>query len=70
MTLGKIDEGEVCDCGTVRNCDEMDPCCIPRGRNRECQVNHAVGFECHPSQGLCCSNNCLIRDLSDYDLVN
>ncbi|XP_050300054.1 disintegrin and metalloproteinase domain-containing protein 10-like isoform X1 [Anthonomus grandis grandis] len=56
---GLIEEGEDCDCGTTRDCLYKDPCCTPR-RTREhpCKINRKMGFQCHPSQGECCTKDC------------
>lgn len=67
--IGIIEEGEICDCGTVKNCAEFDDCCIPRGRSGECHVSYANAHECHPSEGFCCSDKCHISDLSEYNMV-
>ncbi|KAH1000055.1 disintegrin and metalloproteinase domain-containing protein 10-like [Dendroctonus ponderosae] len=56
---GIVEQGEDCDCGLTRDCLKMDPCCVPR-RTKEypCQINKKRGFQCHPSQGECCTNSC------------
>ncbi|KAJ8925769.1 hypothetical protein NQ315_009617 [Exocentrus adspersus] len=63
-----IDENEICDCGTVQNCQSLDVCCIPIGRKDSCKVNKGNGIECHPSQGICCDSKCKYSDLSQFDL--
>ncbi|KAL1509124.1 hypothetical protein ABEB36_003913 [Hypothenemus hampei] len=56
---GIVEEGEECDCGLTRNCLLKDPCCVPRRTKKPpCKVNKKSGFECHPSQGQCCTLQC------------
>ncbi|VEN46178.1 unnamed protein product [Callosobruchus maculatus] len=63
---GIIEEGEVCDCGTWRDCAELDDCCLPRGEKYACQVNWMKEYQCHPSQGSCCTQRCIYKDLMQY----
>eukprot|EP00045_Choanoeca_perplexa_P012104 m.130737 g.130737 ORF g.130737 m.130737 type:complete len:1098 (+) comp15886_c0_seq1:197-3490(+) len=49
---GIVEEGEACDCGSVSNCTDIDPCCTT-----SCQL---VG-ECSPANGPCCNANCTLR---------
>jgi len=59
-----VEEGEECDCGyNAQECTEQ--CCVPRevsldidyGGSRSCQ--RVRGKECSPSEGPCCSDECL-----------
>nr|CAH7749707.1 unnamed protein product [Callosobruchus chinensis] len=63
---GIIEQGEVCDCGTWRDCAELDDCCLPRGEKYACQVNWKKEYQCHPSQGLCCTQRCVYKDLIQH----
>ncbi|CAH1988753.1 unnamed protein product [Acanthoscelides obtectus] len=63
---GIVEQGETCDCGTWRDCAELDVCCIPRGEKHQCQVNWLKQYQCHPSQGLCCTQRCVYKDLIQY----
>ncbi|XP_074036904.1 disintegrin and metalloproteinase domain-containing protein 10 homolog isoform X2 [Leptinotarsa decemlineata] len=65
---GLIEPGEECDCGTTKDCEEFDACCSSRGTMSPCQLRRDKGYQCHPSQGLCCSSKCMYKDLSEYDL--
>ncbi|CAG9813064.1 unnamed protein product [Phaedon cochleariae] len=65
---GRTEPYEECDCGTKRDCEEFDACCIPRGMLNSCKIRRDKGYQCHPSQGLCCSSTCQYRDLSMHNL--
>ncbi|CAH0402987.1 unnamed protein product [Chilo suppressalis] len=69
---GIVEEGESCDCGLPSRCVHRDPCCTPRAggalvfeegalHKEGCSV--APRAACHPSQGLCCTNNCQYANL-------
>ncbi|KAK9874030.1 hypothetical protein WA026_002384 [Henosepilachna vigintioctopunctata] len=66
--------GEECDCGATNTCKSKDPCCIPNGQFGACQINRASGYQCHPSQGFCCSSTCKFKNLEkigvDCTLIN
>lgn len=67
--LGIVEENEDCDCGFYYDCIENDMCCIPRdSKGPGCKVK-LNEFQCHPSQGLCCSESCQFKDLSSFGLV-
>lgn len=67
--LGIVEEDEECDCGTIRDCESLDPCCISRGHKNSCRVNKKTGIDCHPSQGMCCNSKCKYNDLLNFGLV-
>ncbi|KAJ9596112.1 hypothetical protein L9F63_012696 [Diploptera punctata] len=61
---GLLEHDEECDCGLEFDCLNSDKCCTPRGAiEGGCRVNRGAGYTCHPSQGLCCTNECQVRDL-------
>ncbi|XP_050668153.1 disintegrin and metalloproteinase domain-containing protein 10-like isoform X2 [Leptidea sinapis] len=69
---GLKEKGEACDCGLPSNCNK-DSCCTPRAGGalvfeegalykEGCRV--APAASCHPSQGLCCTANCQLANLT------
>ncbi|XP_030762662.1 disintegrin and metalloproteinase domain-containing protein 10-like [Sitophilus oryzae] len=65
-----VEEDEDCDCGMRSQC-EKDPCCVPRQTNeRPCKVNRKKGYQCHPSQGICCTNECKYAILDNLHCKN
>lgn len=67
---GISEQGEECDCGAKYLCQSTDPCCIPSGMHGACQINRAAGYECHPSQGLCCTSECKYAHLETIGVVS
>ncbi|CAG9865166.1 unnamed protein product [Phyllotreta striolata] len=65
---GIIEGKEECDCGTIRDCLELDKCCVPRGRSNSCKIKRELGHKCHPAQGICCTDECEFRNLKRFDL--
>ncbi|KAJ8985940.1 hypothetical protein NQ317_010697, partial [Molorchus minor] len=65
---GIVEAGEECDCGTARDCQYFDVCCTPQGQKNACKVNKQLGYDCHPSQGICCTSICTYKDLSNFNL--
>ncbi|XP_066145815.1 disintegrin and metalloproteinase domain-containing protein 10-like [Euwallacea fornicatus] len=56
---GIVENGEDCDCGLTRDCLLRDPCCVPRRtQGMPCKTNKKIGHQCHPSQGVCCTDSC------------
>jgi len=49
---GRVEEGEQCDCGSIQECQEVDPCCDPR----TCKL--AMHAEC--AKGACCDSQCSV----------
>nr|XP_022914067.1 disintegrin and metalloproteinase domain-containing protein 10-like isoform X1 [Onthophagus taurus] len=64
---GIVEEGEECDCGSTTHCLLSDKCCVPRSLPRMCNVKE-YNVQCHPSQGICCDDNCRYRDLKRLGL--
>ncbi|KAF8368045.1 hypothetical protein PRIPAC_85874 [Pristionchus pacificus] len=60
-----IEEGEVCDCGhNEQEClDQRDQCCWHGDHNLKCQLK-STAYECSPTQGSCCSENCKFKGAS------
>ncbi|XP_042334823.1 disintegrin and metalloproteinase domain-containing protein 10-like [Sceloporus undulatus] len=50
-----VDPGEECDVGS----EEADPCCYGAGEPNGIRCRLKPGSLCSPSQGLCCSHECI-----------
>ncbi|XP_018015066.1 uncharacterized protein LOC108671972 [Hyalella azteca] len=60
---GVVEAGEECDCGWEEDCD--DQCCFPmvtnpRKGHRPCELR--PNKICSPSQGPCCTHECLLKE--------
>ncbi|XP_031842492.1 disintegrin and metalloproteinase domain-containing protein 10 isoform X2 [Nomia melanderi] len=59
---GVVEEGEECDCGWEEDC--RDSCCFPQRRYPppgETPCTLTPGSVCSPSQGPCCTAECILR---------
>lgn len=59
---GVVEDGEECDCGWEEDC--KDSCCFPQRRyppTDETPCTLTPGSVCSPSQGPCCTTNCMLR---------
>ncbi|TRZ01190.1 hypothetical protein DNTS_035506 [Danionella cerebrum] len=52
-----VEDGEECDVGH----NESDPCCFSSKEHLGTECTLKPGKQCSPSQGLCCSSNCVFK---------
>lgn len=53
-----VEDGEECDVGN----DDDDPCCYSSKKPAGVECKMKSGKQCSPSQGLCCSSQCVFKN--------